>query len=422
MRKILTYNILFALILSTIIVRAQLVTRIVTSRQADSNVMHDNDTNIAMLNDSVTRLNKLYVFLPGSGATPLGYADILETAANLGYHSLGLGYNNDSTVASLCSGFGPWCEGAVRAEIFYGKNYSAQVNVDTSESIRTRLVAMLKYLQAHHPLDNWGQYLDANDSVIWSQVCISGHSQGAATASLIAYWYPVWRGVFFATGGDANDSSRSVSLWMQGHSVTPPGKKYAFDHRYDELYWGTLPTTPVIWDTLGIGNYLDFDTLSGNYYHAHSFTSYDTVAIPPSPIRYHNCVVTDHFTPIISGNFLYLPLWIYMLTDTSTVTGIQTVIADKISVLVYPNPSGGVFKFQVETDRPDEPFGREKGKGESGEIEIYNVLGEKVYSQFNIQTPSFNIDLSAEPNGIYFYRVLDSSGALEVDGKIEIER
>jgi hypothetical protein len=50
------------------------------------------------------------------------------------------------------------------------------------------------------------------------------------------------------------------------------------------------------------------------------------------------------------------------------------------------------------------------------------MLGEKVYSQFNIRNPTFNIDVSSQPNGIYLYRVLTTDKSLVGEGKLIIQK
>jgi hypothetical protein len=47
-------------------------------------------------------------------------------------------------------------------------------------------------------------------------------------------------------------------------------------------------------------------------------------------------------------------------------------------------------------------------------------MGEKVYSQFLIPNSQFLIDLSGQPNGIYFYRVLNEEGGLIGEGKVVV--
>ncbi len=86
-------------------------------------------------------------------------------------------------------------------------------------------------------------------------------------------------------------------------------------------------------------------------------------------------------------------------------------LKEQNQITVMPNPSNGTFTFLLE---------REKVNGES--IEIYTMLGEKVYSQFGICSSSFTIDLSSQPNGIYLYRVLNEEGGLVGEGKLVIEK
>jgi hypothetical protein len=411
MKKFSAFLVYCFLLFRCSITEAQTIYTILPS-QADSNVVHNNYNNYVMINNSIPHLNKLLVFFPGTGAQPQAYIYFLQTAANLGYHTIGLTYNNDTTIETLCTDQPSDCKELARAEVFYGKNYSDVENVDSSECIRTRLVSLLKYLEVNYPTENWGQYLNVQDSVIWSQVCVAGHSQGSGMASIIAYWYPVYRGVFLATGGDWYDSTNNVDPWMEMYSQTPASKKYSFTHRQDELFWGSLNHAPIIWDTLQLGTYLDYDTLSGNYYNAHCFTSYDTTAIPHDSIMFHNCVATDNYTPRISGTLLFQPLWQYMLGDTM-LTGIGTLTVNN-SINVYPNPSSGIFNI--------------KSILLSGQylLEVYNILGEKVYSNSDqllaVSHQLISIDLSSQPNGVYLYRILSDDGELIGQGKLAIQK
>jgi hypothetical protein len=88
-------------------------------------------------------------------------------------------------------------------------------------------------------------------------------------------------------------------------------------------------------------------------------------------------------------------------------------LTDKSNVVVYPNPSNG--NFTLTFSHPELVSG-------SQTIEVYNVLGEKVYSQFIIPNSSFIINLSSQPNGIYLYRVITEDGNLMGEGKLVIER
>jgi Secretion system C-terminal sorting domain len=85
---------------------------------------------------------------------------------------------------------------------------------------------------------------------------------------------------------------------------------------------------------------------------------------------------------------------------------------DNEQLTIYPNPSSGIFTMLF--SHPELVSG-------SQTIEIYNVLGEKVYSQFLIPNSSFVINLS-QPNGIYFYRVLNNDGGVLGEGKMVIQK
>ena len=98
--------------------------------------------------------------------------------------------------------------------------------------------------------------------------------------------------------------------------------------------------------------------------------------------------------------------------DTDAVTGINNLPPTTYSMTVYPNPSNGVFTVSI----------RNYELEITNSVEVYNILGEKVYSQFNNQQTTFNIDLSNQPNEVYFYRVIANTGELIGEGKLVIQK
>ncbi len=69
------------------------------------------------------------------------------------------------------------------------------------------------------------------------------------------------------------------------------------------------------------------------------------------------------------------------------------------SITIYPNPNNGILNIQTGTTL------------ENGSIEIYNVLGEKVYSE-KIKEQNTQLDISNLSNGIYQARVLSNNGVI----------
>ncbi len=103
--------------------------------------------------------------------------------------------------------------------------------------------------------------------------------------------------------------------------------------------------------------------------------------------------------------------WVF--TQDST-TGIEN-ISNQNSLTLYPNPSNGLFTIEMKSENLTV----------NSSVEVYNVLGEKVYSKTFSQTQGNNntqINLSNNPSGIYLYRVLIETGDLISSGKFIIQK
>ena len=90
----------------------------------------------------------------------------------------------------------------------------------------------------------------------------------------------------------------------------------------------------------------------------------------------------------------------FSLVVHNATTGVSENIANQIAVTIYPNPTTGILQLAV-------------GNGQlksSATLSIYNVVGEKIYSKEGKQLNSATtIDLSDQPNGIYFMQLKTSS-------------
>jgi hypothetical protein len=96
-------------------------------------------------------------------------------------------------------------------------------------------------------------------------------------------------------------------------------------------------------------------------------------------------------------------------TTCSNPTGINELKATGEGVSVYPNPSKGVYTVAIKNYQL-------KIKNF---VEVYNVLGQQVYSNsLVIPNSGFQIDLTAQPTGIYLYRVISENGELIGTGKL----
>ncbi len=80
-----------------------------------------------------------------------------------------------------------------------------------------------------------------------------------------------------------------------------------------------------------------------------------------------------------------------MLTDTE-----EAPFADFAEVKLFPNPTQGAAQLSVTLDA-----------AEDTEVRIFDLTGRhlRTYTQMNVQSATFNLDLQDEPNGMYLVRV-----------------
>jgi len=94
------------------------------------------------------------------------------------------------------------------------------------------------------------------------------------------------------------------------------------------------------------------------------------------------------------------------------VTLVDNISPESKTIELFPNPNNGKFTLEVKSEEL-----RSKST-----IEIYNMLGERIYFQsFNTQHSAFNIDLGSKSPGVYLYRLISETGEQIANGKFIIE-
>ncbi len=92
-------------------------------------------------------------------------------------------------------------------------------------------------------------------------------------------------------------------------------------------------------------------------------------------------------------------------------TKVQTITHETPELVVYPNPSSGIFTFQWSVVSC------------KWSVEVYNVIGQRVFSSnYSLSTNHYSLNLSDKPSGIYLYRVTKDDSSLIGEGKLIIER
>ncbi len=101
-----------------------------------------------------------------------------------------------------------------------------------------------------------------------------------------------------------------------------------------------------------------------------------------------------------------------ILVDTLCNQGIEALQAAGNGISIFPNPNNGIFQLAISEQL-----------SANNQIEIYNMLGEKVYSDYQIiKSSNYQIDLSTKPSGVYLYRVTNGAGNLLGEGKFVIAK
>jgi len=266
--------------------------------------------------NTVTWANKLFVFLPGTGAIAQNYRLILRTGAARGYHTIGLTYPNDEAIGTLCSTDADLdCHGKAREEVITGVSLSDKVDVNVTNSIVNRLIKLLTYLNRQHPNEGWGQFLIAGQPA-WQKITMSGHSQGAGHAGLMSKLYVMDRALYFSSPGDWRSSTQQPASWITARvNTTSAARQYGFTHLRDTLVPYATRIVPI-WNALGmdaLGAPVSVDLLGPPYNNTRHLTTNADPATFPAVSPTHNAPVVDASTPrAMDGTPLFTPVWIYL--------------------------------------------------------------------------------------------------------------
>jgi hypothetical protein len=258
---------------------------------------------------------RLFVFLPGTGATPAQYRDVLRTGARRGYHAIGLQYPNASSVASLCNrSTAPDCHGPVRREVVLGEDLSTLVDVDAANAIVNRLRKALAYLHAQSPAQGWDRFLVAGEPD-WRQITVAGHSQGAGHSAYMAKLFALDRAVYFSGPSDWREAAGQTATWLTALApATPASRQYGFTHTDDTLV--SVSVVTANWRALGLGAFgeaVNVDAAAAPWNGGHSLLT----SAPPNPnptgitlAPTHGAPVADAPTPrAADGTPLYSEVW-----------------------------------------------------------------------------------------------------------------
>jgi len=292
---------------------APLLLHVVAPRATDPAIDQGLDDHYVWLDTTARSNHKLFVFLPGTGQNPSIFQLVQQEAARLGYHVIGLMYPTGGGLAKACptTSDPSACYENARLEIIDGIDRVAFLNVSVANSIDNRLTKVLQYLALQYPDEGWDRFL-LRDKPKWSQIAVSGHSQGGGNAAMIAKIRLVARVILFSSVTDSIQTE--APSWVASH-VTPVERYYAIAHDRDGFY-GPIRAA---WDSLGLavfGGPAMPEISSPPYDGTHMLVT-DLVPRPNGFVgtNAHGSPSNDLNTPLASdGTPLLLDAWRYLLT------------------------------------------------------------------------------------------------------------
>ncbi len=278
---------------------------LVRPAETDPGIDHFLKDHYVMYHRGVPQNGKLFLFLPGTWASPRLYQLVLDQAARAGYKAVGLEYPDGtpdpdaSAVGQICvRDPDPACAARVRQARVGGGDAGREVRVTRPNSIESRLTKLLAFLGREHPSDGWGAFLTEN-SVNWTRVAVGGHSQGAGMAAFIGKRHTVARVALWSGPADYVLATHSLAPWVSEPSATSPVLWYGMIHQDEPGAQRLL----AAYSALGIPGHpvtASSDVPAG----VHQFIA----TLPPQPGMAagpfgaaHSSIVVDSLTPRTQG-------------------------------------------------------------------------------------------------------------------------
>lgn len=205
--------------------------------KTDSRIKEANTPHFITYNPK-SKVGKLLLFIPGTGGiASSGTKDFAYTAVEQGYHVIVLSYINTPAIAGICKG-GTLEENANCAEEFrnrriYGNNSFPLITDESYDAIVNRFTKLLTYLSKNDKKANWDYYLE-NGEPKWSEIVISGQSQGGGMSAFIAKQHVVARVIDFSGGWDYS-AKNVIAKWYSNASITPMDRWYGTYHVEEPL-------------------------------------------------------------------------------------------------------------------------------------------------------------------------------------------
>lgn len=366
----------------------------------DSNIPWEFYRHYTFFNPDCPPRNKLLVHLVGTYGNPSSSLIFPGLAANNGFHVVSLKYNNDTSAQAVCGNSTDVnCHYNFRKEIIEGIDYSPDVAVDSVNSIYNRLIRLLQYMDTNYPGQGWGSFYSGN-TINWSNILLSGHSQGGGHIAVISIDNSVERVLMFASPNDYSHAYSQLPDWTSLPSATPYSAYYSFNNINDQVAEYNWQYTSAL--NLGEGNFgdsINVDNKSCPYMFSHNlYTSIDSSGFTTN----HGMVVSDNNIIMDStGKPIFEDVWRYMLGIECLPLSTSEIVSNDLQPKVFPNPANDYV--QVKTSALATPLS----------YRFITITGQDVTAKVH-EMSGVAFDISGLSPGTYFVQFTDLNGNCSV--------
>jgi hypothetical protein len=253
----------------------------------------------------------------------------------------------------------------------------------------------------------WSDFLaiktDINGNMLWSK------TYGTANGDWAYYIQQTNDGGYVIAGSTENDvyliktNANGDPLWTKSYGGSGVDQGQSVQQTKDGGYI-VAGYSDNSFDTQSADFYLIKTDANGNSGCNENIIS--TIVTIPSIIVTSPTMIVSNINPVISTPLTQISSGCTVLNLCFN-TGIAS-LNEEYELNVYPNPSSGIFTVSL------------KNKTVEMKICVYDVLGSCLLKKDCRNDGNPKIDLSCQPQGIYFYRIAFSNGEFAT-GKLVVE-
>ncbi len=379
-----------------------LIHRTIKAVATDSNIDWELQNHQIYINPDCIQKEKLVIHLVGSFDNPANTSYFPTLAANNGFKAINLKYPNNIAAVSTCADSeDAGCFEAYREEIIFGIDSHSELEVDENNCIINRIEKLLSHLDANFPAENWGDFLSTSGDINWSNIIVSGHSQGGGHAAFLAKGFELNRALMFAAPNDYSDFFSAPANWVSAPGMTANSNYFAFGNLFDNVV--DFDKQFQIWEDMNLlmeTDSTDVDNAFCNYNNSNVLYTLSSFS------SNHSNMIIDAATPLAAGIPVFTPVWEYMLGICEIMSPISDIEEENTSLNVFPNPSSStVF---VENDKI------------ISRLEIYDFSGA-LLEVLEPQERHFQLNLS-KYSGLLIFKISIQDTKEEVYKLVNIEK